>query len=151
MFDLYPSIAIRVSQTPDPRLFGAGCLSTAEVAHIGELCTVIMHDLKAMADYKYNLRYFPGNKVNLTVGGLFITDPGPDADLAEQYNLFTDVVQQFNWLNPFNPAQKRFHLCSVNLLSVGASESMPDAGQVTRVNSRWCDCYRLQLPCSGAL
>lgn len=149
--NLYPSVRIRVTQNPDPRLFGAGCLSTAHVSRIEGLLSEVMNDLQAMADFKYNLRYFPRNKVSLFIGGYFKTDPGPDVDLSGEYDHFMDVVQQYNWVNPHYPAQRRFHLCNVTLLGVEASEEMPDAGKVTKVNSFFCDCHRFHRPCLSAL
>lgn len=150
-FDLYPSVKITVSQNPDPRLFGAGCLGTAGVSHIEDLLSEVMDDLQAMADFKYNLRYFPENKVSLLVGGYFQTDPAPDADLSEEAVHFIDVVEQFNWVNPYNRSQKRFHLCNVMLLGVEASKNMTDVGQITKVRSLMCDCHRLHRPCLSGL
>ncbi len=145
---MYPSTAIRVSLNPDPRLFGAECFSTADVEHIGDLGTKILECFQGMNDYKYNLRYFPGNKVALYVGGIFTENPefGPNPEPDPLYGVFADVIQQFNWSNPQNPLDRRFWVCSVNLLGVEASKTMLNASEVTKVNNIWCDCYTNRLP-----
>ena len=112
----------------------------------------VLNCLQGMNDYKYNIRFFPGNKVSLFVGGIFTEDPepGPNPEMDTLYSVFIDVVQQFNWYDQTDPTKKRFHLCTVVLNGVDASEGMPDVGKVTSVPSLWCDCYRFNRPCMSA-
>ncbi|MCP3800340.1 hypothetical protein NLX83_13835 [Allokutzneria sp. A3M-2-11 16] len=92
----------------------------------------MLHDLKsAFGDLSYSLSLFPGNHVQLTVGGLLRAEEADPGYLTSARSLFADALAKFNWSTPrgsasdVRPTDVRFLVCGIHILTPSQTAMLP--------------------------
>jgi hypothetical protein len=128
--------SIRISANPDPRLFGAQCLNTADVASMTELAEDILTNLEHASSYAFSMQVFHGRHLGLTFAGLDMR--APRQEHVELASLFMDMVEQYNWLNPNNPMDRRFWLCQVTSVPAEDAPRIRSTARVSTAENHRC-------------
>jgi hypothetical protein len=101
-----------------------------------ELAEDILTNLEHASSYAFSMQVFHGRHLGLTFAGLDMRAPRDEH--IELASLFMDMVDQYNWINPNSPHDRRFWLCQVTSLPAEDASRIRSAGRVSTAEHHRC-------------
>ncbi|MGI8310692.1 hypothetical protein [Saccharopolyspora hattusasensis] len=117
---------LRIVNAPEFRFYGSKFTATAHMSK-RQLAETILRDLTAAADWHVGVALHTGGCFEIWIANA-VTRDASDEELDAVSGLVCDYLYQFGWINPRDPKDKRFDVCSFWLITEDAGVDGPVFG-----------------------